>query len=401
MTLANNTSTDGTALRIGLFGFGCVGQGLYDVLRRTPGLRAQVARICVKDRSKPRTLPLGMFMYDRGEILGDDTINVVVELIDDANAAFDIVSSALRAGKAVVSANKRMIAERFDDLLAIQNETGSPFLYEASVCGSIPIIRNLEEYYDNDLLDGLEGIVNGTTNFILTRVSDGEGAYEGALASAQRLGFAESDPTLDVEGYDAVFKTVILAAHGFGVVVKPGNIVRRGITTVSSFDAAVAKRHGYTIKLVSSARLADGEVSASVLPTFVRDESPLASVRDEYNAVSLHAAFSDAQLMVGKGAGGHPTASAVLSDIAALRYAYRYEYKKIAQGLRPRFSQRVPIKIYARSSRRDLLEQIPWSTIEIEHRSPDGSYVIGTTVLDELSASEAFRSDETFIAKVV
>ncbi|HCN06176.1 MAG TPA: homoserine dehydrogenase, partial [Bacteroidetes bacterium] len=107
MTLANNTSTDGTALRIGLFGFGCVGQGLYDVLRRTPGLRAQVARICVKDRSKPRTLPLGMFTYDRGEILGDDTINVVVELIDDANAAFDIVSSALRAGKAVVSANKR------------------------------------------------------------------------------------------------------------------------------------------------------------------------------------------------------------------------------------------------------------------------------------------------------
>lgn len=386
-------------LNLGLFGFGCVGQGLYDVLHRTPGLQARITRICVKDRSKQRPVIDEAFTFDRDDILNDDDVNVVVELIDDADAAFDIVSTALRRGKAVVTANKKMVATRFHELLALQRETGAPLLYEASCCGSIPIIRNLEEYYDNDLLDGVQGIVNGTTNFILTRVmASGDARYGEVLAEAQRLGFAESDPTLDVEGYDASFKTLIIAAHAFGVVLEPGDVIRRGITSVTSFDAATARARGATIKLVSNNVLVDNKLTSFVLPRFVAESNTLAKVDDEYNAVLLHGAFSDAQSFIGKGAGGHPTASAVLSDIAALRYNYRYEYKKLEQGRAPQFTTDVPVRVYARSSDDTLLRTIPWSETDVDYRGRSDHYVIGTTTLSALRDSEAFRSDQAFIA---
>lgn len=391
-------------LRIGLFGFGCVGQGLWDVLHRTPGLRAEIARICVKDRSKERSLPASAFTFDKNDILNDPSINVVVELINDADAAFDIVSTSLRNGKAVVSANKRMVAEHASALLDLQSETSQPFLYEAAVCGSIPILRNLEEYYDNDMLNGIEGIVNGTTNYILTKLTDAHGRaaanYDEVLKDAQRLGFAETDPTLDVEGYDAAFKTVILLAHGFGLVVQPSDVVRRGITSVSAFDVRIAANHGQTIKLLSQSRQIDNQVSAFVLPAFVANERALAGVRDEYNAVSLQAAFSDSQFMSGKGAGSHPTASAVLSDIAALRYGYRYEYKKLEQQGLSRFNNNIPVRIYARSADDTILQSIPWTSKDIEYRSSDGHYIIGNTTLDALANSDAFADTLTFIATV-
>ncbi|MDZ4744399.1 MAG: homoserine dehydrogenase [bacterium] len=390
------------SLRIGLFGFGCVGQGLWDVLHRTPGLRAEISKICVKDRSKERTLPASAFTFDKNDILNDPEINVVVELINDADAAFDIVSTSLRNGKAVVSANKRMIAEHAQTLLALQAETAQPFLYEAAVCGSIPIIRNLEEYYDNDMLNGIEGIVNGTTNYILTKLTDAHGrspaSYPEILKDAQRLGFAESDPTLDVQGFDAAFKTVILLVHGFGLVVQPEDVVRRGMTSVTPFDIRIAANQGQTIKLLSRSRQQGDKISAYVLPAFVPNERALAGVRDEYNAVSLQAAFSDAQFMSGKGAGSHPTASAVLSDIAALRYGYRYEYKKIKQKGSTTFSNDIPVRIYARSADDAILQSIAWASKDVEYRSGDGHYIIGTTTLNELLASQAFADNDTFIA---
>ncbi len=392
------------SLRIGLFGFGCVGQGLWDVLHRTPGLRAEIARICIKDRHKERTLPASAFTFDKDDILNDPTINVVVELINDADAAFDIVSTSLRNGKAVVSANKRMIAEHASALLDLQAETSQPFLYEASVCGSIPILRNLEEYYDNDMLNGIEGIVNGTTNYILTKLTDAHGRiaadYNEVLKDAQRLGFAETDPTLDVQGFDAAFKTVILLTHGFGLVVKPQDVIRRGITSVSPFDVRIAANQGKTIKLLSQSRQLGNDVSSYVLPAFVANDRALAGVRDEYNAVSLQAAFSDAQFMSGKGAGSHPTASAVLSDIAALRYGYRYEYKKLEQKNSSRFNNNIPVRVYARSADDAVLLSVPWTSKDVEYRSNDGHYIIGATTLDALSDSAAFHDASTFIATV-
>ena len=190
-------------INIGLFGFGCVGGGLYSVLEKTPGLRARVKKICVKDRNKKRSLDKEYFTFNKEDLLNDPEINVIVELIDDADAAFEIVSTAIKQGKSVVTANKKMVAEHLEELLDLQNKYKVPFLYEAACCASIPIIRNLEEYYDNDLLQSFSGIMNGTTNFILTELSEKKISYAEALSEAQKNGYAESNPTLDVEGYDS------------------------------------------------------------------------------------------------------------------------------------------------------------------------------------------------------
>lgn len=391
-----------TPLRIGLFGFGCVGQGLFDVLQRTPGLRTDIARICVKDRHKPRTLDASFFTYDAADLIDDPEIDIIVELIDDAEAAYDIVQRSMRAGKAVVTANKRMIATRLPALLALQEETGQPLLYEASTCGSIPIIRNLEEYYDNDLLDGVTGIVNGTTNFILTRLaaSGGSGlSYADALQEATLRGFAESDPTLDVEAFDAAYKTAILAAHAFGAVIDPTTVVRRGITTIDAFDVRIAASQGFVVKLLARVVARDGRLSASAVPTFVSVHDPLSAINNEVNAVRLDAAFSEAQMLMGKGAGGGPTASAVLSDISALRYAYRYEYRKLRRNDVPVVSNDVDVVAYVRGPRL-VLEAIPWKDRRMDVRSADGHYIIGAVHLTSLQSSFAFSDASTFVALV-
>src|SRR5690606_9373667 len=181
-------------LKLGLFGFGCVGQGLYHVLEETQGVKAEIKKICVKTKNKSRPLSEDLFTFSQEEILNDPEIDVVVELIDDAAAAFDIVKASLLKGKAVVTANKKMLAEHLEELYQLQKQTGKPLLYEGAVCGSIPILRNLEEYYDNDLISSIEGIFNGSTNYILTKVFEENKSYPDALAKAQELGFAESDP---------------------------------------------------------------------------------------------------------------------------------------------------------------------------------------------------------------
>src|SRR5690349_19825361 len=196
-------------LAIGLFGFGTVGEGIYQVLRQMPSLNAQIKKICIKHPEKERNADPALFTTHYEEILNDPDINLVVELIDDAEEAYKIVTTAFRKNKSVVSANKKLIAEHLAELIYLQRQHEVSFLYEAAVCGSIPIIRNLEEYYDNDLLQSVSGIVNGSTNFILTKISEGL-TYPDALQKAQQLGFAESNPKLDVEGYDAANKLAIL-----------------------------------------------------------------------------------------------------------------------------------------------------------------------------------------------
>src|SRR5664280_3111547 len=172
-------------LRIGLFGYGCVGQGLHDVLNSSKGFKADIVKICVKDRTKKRRIPMSNFTYDKDDILKDPSINLVVELIDDADEAFNIVTTAMRSGKNVVTANKMMVAKHFKELVKMQSEYNVSLLYEASAGASIPIIRNLEEYYDNELLYSLRGILNGTTNYILTKMHNLGLAYADALKEAQ------------------------------------------------------------------------------------------------------------------------------------------------------------------------------------------------------------------------
>jgi homoserine dehydrogenase len=316
-------------LTIGLFGFGVVGEGIYQVLQQTPSLNAVIKTICIKDNTKIRSIAADYFTTDYNAILEDEEINLVVELISDADEAYKIVTTALRKGKAVVSANKKLIAEHLPELLQLQAGSGKPFLYEAAVCGSIPIIRNLEEYYDNDLLQGICGIVNGSTNYILTKIREEKLDYSTALKQAQALGFAEADPTLDVKGIDAVNKMTILLLHAYGIITHPQELLHLGIDAINAYDSKIAEERGYQIKLAAQARkLKNGKVAAFVLPQFVSEESQLFSVRNEFNGVVIQSSFADKQFLYGKGAGRYPTASAVLSDISALRFEYKYEYRK-------------------------------------------------------------------------
>ena len=317
-------------LNIGLFGFGVVGEALYKVLAHTPGLNAEIKKVCIKHPGKERNAPRELFTTDASLLLNDKTINVIVELTDDADAAYHIVTTALTGKKAVVSANKKMIADHIEELIALQQEHDAPLLYEAACCASIPVIRNLEEYYDNDLLHSISGIVNGSTNYILTKVFEEKISFEKALRQAQQAGFAESNPALDIEGIDAVNKLSILLAHAYGIITPPLSLLHAGISTLQQADAIFAKEKGYEIKLVAQAcKLKNGEIAAFVLPQFVNRSSQLSAVKNEYNGVIIESSLADKQFFYGKGAGGFPTASAVLSDLSALRYNYRYEYKKL------------------------------------------------------------------------
>lgn len=321
--------TENKNIRIGLFGFGCVGYGLYNVLKQSAGCNAEIKTICIKHPQKQRPVSASIFTTNPDHILNDPDIDVVVELTDDADAAFEILQKALRSGKPVVTANKKMLAEHFEEIRRLQADTGVPVLYEAAVCASIPIIRNLEAYYDNDVLSRIEGIVNGSTNYILTRSLNEGLSYAEALAQAQALGYAESNPALDVLGLDAANKLAILSAHAFGVPLQPTQVLCIGIEQIGETERNYARLNGCKIKLIAQAILhGNHQISAIVAPQFVHPDSPLYGVDGVYNGIVAETAFADRQFFAGKGAGDLPTASAVLSDLSALASGYRYAYKK-------------------------------------------------------------------------
>ena len=280
-------------LNIGIFGFGCVGQGLYFAIENSTGFTTTIKKIVVKNKNKERSLDANHFSFDKNDILDDDDINVVVELIDDADEAFSIVSAALKKGKHVVTANKKMLAMHMEELISLKNEFNVSLLYEASACGSIPIIRTMEEYFDNEELECVSGIFNGTTNYILTKTINEGISYNEALKNAQDKGFAETDPTNDVEGFDAMYKTIILALHAFGVILKHDDLLRFGITSLQPNDILYAKKNGLNIKLVPTIKkFGDGKIAAFVLPKFVTSENHLSKVDNEFNGVLIEGLIS-------------------------------------------------------------------------------------------------------------
>ncbi|MDX1936878.1 MAG: homoserine dehydrogenase [Flavihumibacter sp.] len=383
-------------LTIGLFGFGVVGEGLYKILQQTPSLKANIKKVCIKNAAKKRNAPDALFTTDKNDILNDPEINVVVEVINESGSAFEIVSTALKNGKDVVSASRKMIAEHLPQLLQLQKETGKPFLYEASACASIPVIRNLEEYYDNDLLHSIKAIVNGSTNFILTKMFEDKLDFKEALLLAQQLGFAESDPKLDVEGFDAVNKWTELLLHAYGIISHPDELVFNGIQNIQLSDAVVAKEKHYEIKLVAQAKkLQSGKVAAFVLPQFIKQEDHLAFVKNEYNGVVIESGFADKQFFYGKGAGSFPTASAVLSDISALRYDYHYEYKKLYHHTPHQLDNNFHIKVYVSFDDWKYVPKEKFAWIEEWHAEAERKYLVGVLPFSELQQQNWWRENNT------
>lgn len=381
-------------IKVGLFGFGVVGEGIYQVLASKPNIGIEISKIVIKHPDKKRNAPPSLFATDKYHILNDKNIDLVVELIDDAEAALEIVSTAMKNGKSVISANKKMIASHHESLIALARQYKVSFLYEAAVCGSIPIVRNLEEYFDNDFVHYIKAIVNGSTNYILTQMYQHGMDYNIALKQAQQQGFAESNPVLDVEGFDALDKTKIIALHAFGKVVKTEDILCKGITSLTAFDFTYAKEKNYAIKLISKSVLdSDGNIiHISVFPTFVSKDKTLSLTDNEYNGVIVGSALADEQYFYGKGAGRFPTSSAVLSDISAYKYDYKYAYKKgIAhtQVLHPH-----DIKVYISFDKGVKFKDNIFTTIEERYEGKSKTYITGfisfkklTTILKDKDIS--------------
>jgi homoserine dehydrogenase len=397
-------------ISIGLFGFGCVGQGLYDVLEQSQGLRANIEKICVKDRSKKRRIDTSYFTYEKAEVLGRNNLDVIVELIDDADEAFNIVSTAMGNGVSVVTANKKMLAENFSALYELQEKNNVALIYEGSAGGSIPIIRNLEEYYDNELLSSFRGILNGTCNYILTRMELESKDYNDILKDAQASGFAESNPWLDVAGYDTLYKTILLTVHSFGLILKPEQVLNLGIQNITFDDIVYAREKGLRIKMIGTGfkSAANGKFHVYAIPHFVKRTDELYNVIYEYNGVEVEGAFSCKQTFVGKGAGSHPTGSAVLSDISALTYNYRYAYKKLRKqaagyGRLPNgelLDNDFTIKVYIRFKDKEELKGIEILSVEEEYRSAKTNFIIANVKFKSLFTLKGNKESKVFICAV-
>ena len=312
-------------VRIGVIGHGTVGAAFVklvkqqsDTIAARSGVRLEIARVAVRNTAKHAgSLVADVLTQDADFVVSDPTVDLVVELMGGIDEARALILKALASGKPVVTANKALIATHGAELFAAADKSGIDLLFEAAVCGGIPLIRPLRESLRGEPIKRVLGIVNGTTNYILTKMSEDGASYADALAGAQQLGYAEADPTADVEGLDAAAKISIIASIAFGANVVAGDVYSEGITKISAADIAIAHRLGYAVKLLAIAELekSSGSVSVRVHPAMVPHHHPLASVRDAFNAVVVDGEASGSLMFYGRGAGGDPTASSVLGDV--------------------------------------------------------------------------------------
>lgn len=318
--------SQGKVVRIGVLGCGNVGAAFVRlveqqslVIEQRTGVRLEIVSVAVRNMSRDRDVQLseGLLTRDAHSVVADPNVDLVVEVIGGIEPARELISSALAAGKPVVTANKELLANVGTELYAAADAAGVDLLFEAAVAGGVPVIRALRESLRGEPVSRVMGIINGTTNFILTKMTEEGAEYAAALSEAQHLGFAERDPTADVEGFDAGAKAAILASIAFGAKVVAGDVYHEGISHVTAADIAVAKRLGYVIKLLGIAERdrANGEIAVRVHPAMVPNTHPLASVRASYNAVFIEGDAVGSLMFYGRGAGGNPTASAVLGDV--------------------------------------------------------------------------------------
>lgn len=309
---------------VGLLGFGTVGSGVYRMIHEHQeelchrvGSSIQVKKILVQDLDKERDIPFDsdLLTTDANDIIENPDIDVVIEVMGGVEEAKQLILSALRNRKQVVTANKDLLALYSSECLTVASEYGCDLFYEASVGGGIPILRSLVDGLSSDRITKMVGIVNGTTNFILTKMTTENTSYQEALQEAQALGFAEADPTSDVEGLDAARKMVILSTLGFSMRVSLDDISVKGITGISQEDIEYAKRFGYVIKLIGIAGCDNGRVEMSVEPSFIPNDHPIASVHNEFNAIYIYGEAIGETMLYGPGAGQLPTATAVVSDL--------------------------------------------------------------------------------------
>lgn len=344
-------------INIGLFGFGCVGSGFYQIINES-NKDLVIKKIAVKNPMKPRKFNCDdIITTNKYDILHDEDIKIIVELIDDATEAFQIVKEAIKLGKPVISANKKMIAENLNELILLQQNYKTPFLYEGAVGGSIPILNLLNGYYKSDKISHIAGILNGTTNYILSKTLQHFKPYNEVLLEAQKLGFAESNPILDVEAYDPKYKLCILLWHVFHIYVHPEKILNIGISNLDTVDLLFAQKNNLKIKLIAQASAVSNKYTAFVFPTFVNSSSNFYYIYNQFNAVEINTDFCGNQLFTGKGAGSIPTAAAVLSDVNLI-LENTYNKNKLVWNLKETNLTDVEVPIYLRCYNKEIADLI-------------------------------------------
>ena len=312
-------------VRLGVLGHGVVGSAFVtlvnqqsdDILARS-GVRLEVAQVCIRDSKKKHSLPKGaVLVSDPYAVVQSSDIDLVVELMGGIDPASELIFAALKANKPVITANKALLARHGAELFKAADAASTDLLFEAAVCGGIPLIRPLRESLRGEPIKRVMGIVNGTTNFILTKMSELGADYQVALAEAQHLGFAEADPTADVQGHDAAAKIAIIASIAFGTTVRLDDVYCEGISKITAADITIARKFGFAVKLLGVAELdkISSKLSVRVHPALVPLTNPLAAVRESFNAVVVDGRASGSLMFYGRGAGGEPTASAVLGDV--------------------------------------------------------------------------------------
>jgi homoserine dehydrogenase len=312
-------------LTVGMLGCGIVGSGVVRLLQDHAdeiagrlGARLQVGPVAVRTLSRDRDVDVPGLTTDASAVVGNPDVDIVVEVMGGIEPARGLITEALKAGKSVVTANKELVATLGAELFQLAHDQGARLEFEAAVAGGIPIIKPLRESLAGDRVRKVLGILNGTTNYILTKMTEEGVSFGDALAEAQRLGYAERDPSADIEGYDAASKAAILASLAFDTKVVAGDVYREGITRITATDIANAARMGYVIKLLGIAEESDGQVGVRVHPALIPTTHPLASVRESFNAVFVEAEAVGDLMFYGRGAGSLPTASAVVGDIVTV-----------------------------------------------------------------------------------
>jgi homoserine dehydrogenase len=321
-------------INIGLFGFGAVGQGFYKLVGQRAKDKINIIRIAVKDPKKERTLDRSAFTFDYRELLHAPDLQIIVEATDDERAGYEIIKTALLKGIPVVSANKKLLANNLEEFVDLSIKTQTPLLYEAAAAGAIPIITSLDSYFKDEVINSIRGIINGTTNYILSSMLQQGISFATALKNAQELGFAESDPKNDVDAYDAAFKLVLLSVHAFGKILGVNDILRYGIRFIKKEDHQEAEALDKVIKLIAHVFPSGDGIEGLVLPTWVAKEDDFSSVSAEFNAIEILAKDSGAHLLKGKGAGSLPTGSALLNDVIKA-LSGGYTYKKLSKAHNP------------------------------------------------------------------
>ena len=307
-------------LKIGIIGFGTVGTGVYKTLQNFQDV--EVVKIAVKNINKPRSVetPAGLLTDNPMEIVNDSSIDIVVELIGGIEPAWEYISTAIKNGKHIVTANKELLAKKGEELFNLAEEYNRVCLYEAAIAGGIPIIMPIKTILAGNKINKIQAILNGTTNYILTKMDVDGASYEDVLKEAQELGYAETDPTGDVEGFDAAYKITTLATLAFKQRVKLENVYREGITKIRKEDMANANELGYKIKLIASASIDDnGNADVRVHPMLISKNTTLAHINYVTNAVAMNGHPIGEIVLSGPGAGEFPTASSVVGDILAIQ----------------------------------------------------------------------------------